>query len=191
MTVHLFIDIGSGKKQDRVVLPTAGEPRFLFWVPMLAIKQKAKVVWDSAGDQNATENTWIQQEAEKRGLKVNYAYVHADPKTQWAHPERGVVKRAGDPNDGRMVDAKVFADSYAVGAKNHQAFYENNKNNPNANFVFLENAGTPKRLNGIPPEALGLNPQELAIFAAQTVKASGAPKHVQTGALQGMRIWSD
>src|SRR5262249_17451605 len=81
----------------------------------LAMKDRSKAVWDSAGDQNATENPWIQSEAEARGLKVNYIYVHADPYSQWAHPERGVVKRAADPKDGRMVDAYVFADSYAIG----------------------------------------------------------------------------
>jgi hypothetical protein len=90
-----------------------------------------------------------------------------------------------------MVDAKVFADSYAMGAKNHQAFYDNNKDNKNANFIFLENAGTPRRLEGIPKEALGLNSKELAAFAVEAVKTSGAPRHVQDGALAGTRIWKD
>lgn len=48
----------------------------------LSMKSRSKVVWDSAGDQNATENVWIQREAEKRGLKVNYVFVHADPRNQ-------------------------------------------------------------------------------------------------------------
>jgi hypothetical protein len=90
-----------------------------------------------------------------------------------------------------MVDAKVFADSYAIGAKNHQAFYDNNKGNKSASFVFLENAGTPKRLDGIPKEALGLDSKSLTKFAVEAVKTSGAPKHVQDGALAGMRIWGD
>lgn len=157
----------------------------------LDMKKKAKAVWDSAGDQNATENPWIQKEAEKRGLKVNYVYVHADPKTQWAHPERGVVKRAGDPNDGRMVDAKVFADSYALGAKNHQAFYEANKNNKNASFIFLENTGMPKKLDGIPKDSLQLDRKELAKFAIARVAKIDAPAHVKRGALMGIRIWED
>lgn len=167
----------------------AGKGYALKNVPQaLEVKGKSKVVWDSAGDQNATENPWIQKEAEARGLKVNYVFVHADPKTQWAHPERGVVKRAGDPNDGRMVDAKVFADSYAVGAKNHQAFYERNRNNPSASFIFLENKGGPKLLDGIPREALNLDRKELAAFASKTVRESSAPPHVVRGALIGERI---
>jgi hypothetical protein len=157
----------------------------------MALKMKSKAVWDSAGDQNATENPWIQKEAEARGLKVNYVYVHADPQTQWAHPERGVVKRAGDPNDGRMVDAKVFADSYALGAKNHQAFYESNKSNPNANFLFLKNAGKPEKLPGIPKEALNIDRKALENFAVATITKTDAPPHVKRGALMGYRIWGE
>lgn len=165
-----------------------GEPN----VPQaVAIKKQSKVVWDSAGDQNATENPWIQQEAEKRGLKVNYVFVHANPETQWAHPKRGVVKRAADPKDGRMVDAKVFADSYALGVRNHQAFYEANKDNPNANFTFIENGSPPKLLKGIPPEALQYDRHQLAQFAIDAVKKSDAPPHVQRGATMGERIWED
>jgi hypothetical protein len=155
----------------------------------LAMKGRSKAVWDSAGDQNATENPWIQKAAEARGLKVNYVYVHADPHTQWAHPERGVVKRAADPSDGRMVDAKVFADSYALGAKNHQAFYDRHKDNPNASFVFLANTGKPTLIPGVPKESLKLDRRELAKFASRAVRDSGAPAHVKRGATVGERIW--
>lgn len=170
----------------------AGKGYALKNVPQaLDMKKNSKAVWDSAGDQNATENPWIQAEAEKRGLKVNYVYVHADPKTQWADPNRGVVKRAGDPNDGRMVDAKVFADSYALGAKNHQAFYQANKSNPNASFAFLDNTGAPKLLDGIPKEALGINRRELTQFALNEVNKPTVPPHVRRGATMGTRIWEE
>jgi hypothetical protein len=155
----------------------------------LEMKNRAKAVWDSAGDQNATENPWILKEAEDRGLKVNYVYVHADPKVQWADPDRGVVKRAADPKDGRMVDALVFADSYAIGAKNHHAFHQTNKDNPSASFVFLDNTGKPKQIPGVPKEALELDSAKLAEFAESKVKESSAPTRVKTGALMGSRIW--
>lgn len=168
----------------------AGKGYALKNVPQaLDMKKSSKVVWDSAGDQNATENPWIQEEAEKRGLVVNYVYVHADPKKQWADPDRGVVKRAGDPSDGRMVDADVFADSYAIGAKNHQAFYDRHKDNPSAKFVFLENSGKPKLLDGIPPESMKWNRDELASFARAVVDKIDAPPHVKRGATIGARIW--
>jgi HK97 family phage portal protein len=152
-------------------------------------KSQSKAVWDSAGDQNATENPWILAEAEKRGLKATFVYVHADPEKQWADPERGVVKRASDPKDGRMVDAKVFADSYAIGARNHHAFHQANKDNPNASFVFLDNTGKPKEVSGVPKEALAYDSAKLAEFAERTVEKSSAPDRVKTGALQGRKIW--
>ena len=158
---------------------------------VVAMKSRSKAVWDSAGDQNATENPWVQKLAIDRGLKVNYVYVHADPKSQWAHPERGVVKRAADPKDGRMVDAKVFADSYALGAKNHQAFYEANKDNRNASFTFLENRGEIRQLPAIPQEALSIDRKDLAEFAVNEALKSTAPPHVKRGASIGQRIWKE
>lgn len=156
----------------------------------LAAKNKAKIVWDSAGDQNATENPWLLKEAEKRGLKVNYVFVHADAKKQWADPERGVVKRAQDPNDGRMVDAFVFADSYAIGARNHQKFYERNKDNANASFIFLDNSSKPKLIPGVPEAALKMDRKELADYAIKVVnEREGIPPHVKRGATMGVRVW--
>ena len=188
-------ELDSLKPGDEIMVTVggcgAGKGYALKNVPQaLEAKGKSKVVWDSAGDQNATENAWIQKEAETRGLKATYVFVHADPKVQWADPNRGVVKRAGDPNDGRMVDAKVFADSYAHGAKNHNNFYKANKDNPNAKFLFLENGAQPKLLPGIPKEALKYKSDDLERFAVDAVKKSGAPKHVQEGALIGQRLWN-
>lgn len=198
VTKRAFVQhLNTLKKGDEVMVTVggcgAGKGYALKNVPKaLELKKKAKAVWDSAGDQNATENTWIQKEAEKRGLKVNYVFVDADPKVQWAHPDRGVVKRAQDPNDGRMVDAKVFADSYAHGAKNHQAFYEKNKNNKNANFIFLENGSNPKEIPGIPKKRLRQSAKKLADFAIETVaKNYDIPPHVRRGATIGTRIWPE
>lgn len=168
----------------------AGKGHALKNVPeAMSMKSSSKAIWDSAGDQNATENPWVQKEAESRGLKVNYVFVHADPETQWAHPKMGVVKRASDPNNGRMVDAMVFADSYAIGARNHQAFYESNKDNKNANFVFLENAAKPRLIPNIPKEALEIDRHKLAEFAIGEIFKSSAPDHVKRGATIGARIW--
>jgi len=156
----------------------------------LAMKQGSKIIWDSAGDQNATENPWIQKEAEARGLKVNYVYVHADPYKAWADPERGAIQRAKDPKDGRMVDAKVFADSYALGIKNHAAFYEANKDNPSAKFAFLDNRTKPSLMDMIPDEGLQLDRHELSKFAVKAVEQAQAPDRVVRGALIGQRIWA-
>lgn len=160
---------------------------------VLAIKNNSKAVWDSAGDQNATENPWVQGLARERGLNVNYVYVHADPKVSWSHPEAGVVQRAANPKDGRMVDAHVFADSYAIGARNHAIFAEKNRDNPNARFYYLRNqmGQKPKLEKAMPPEALQVDRAELRRFAQSTVneRAATLPPHIVRGALIGNRIW--
>lgn len=162
-----------------------------------ALAQRSKAVWDSAGDQNATENTWILEEAQKRGLRVNFAYVHNDPKVQWAHPERGVVQRATNPADGRMVDAAVFADSYAIGAKNMAAFAKENAGNPNVNLMYFDatkpNAeGFPSQVSSLPKAATQVNRDELFEFAMKTVtEREGLPPHIVRGATIGARIWGD
>jgi len=171
---------GAGKGYALGNVPEAGE-----------VKSRSKAIWDSAGDQNATENPWIQEEAEKRGLKVNYVFVHADPYTQWAHPERGVVKRAQNPEDGRMVDAHVFADSYAIGAKNFQAFHDKHKNNINAQFTFLENGNPPKKLSAIPKAAF-VDAKNLREYSLNVIDDKpDLPPHIKRGATIGRRVWGD
>lgn len=155
----------------------------------LAMKQRSKAVWDSAGDQNATENSWLRKELKKRKLKGNFLFVHADPFQQWADPVKGVVKRAADPTDGRMVDAKVFADSYAIGARNHQKFYNKYKNSKDLVFFFIDNTGKPRAIPGIPAQALSLDRKALARYAIEKVMESDAPAHVKRGATMGTRIW--
>ncbi len=151
---------------------------------------ESQAVWDSAGDQNATENPWLQKEAEKRGLTVTYVFVNAEPEVSWADPARGVIKRANNPEDGRMVDAHVFADSYAIGAKNHAAFAEKNKNNPNAKFIYIDSAGKPPTLvDKMPESALKVDRHALTTFALNALEKSDAPPHIKQGGSVGVRIW--
>lgn len=155
----------------------------------LEMKKTVKAVWDSAGDQNATENPWIQDELQKRGLKGAYLYVHADPRVHWSHEKFGVVARARSLKNGRMVDAAVFADSYVVGAKNHAAFYERNKDNPSAKFLFLK-SGSGEPLNGMPKEAFQLSRKELKEFAlGKIAEMKDLESRVRIGAAIGTRVW--
>jgi hypothetical protein len=145
-------------------------------------------VWDSAGDQNATENPWLLREAARRGIPVTYVYVSSDPKTSWADPDRGVVKRARNPNNGRMVDAAVFADSYVLGAKNHHAFSK--ANDGKAKFVYIENGKTVRSLPGVPPSDLTRDRRALRTFAVDAVeKDPDIEPRIKRGALGGARIW--
>lgn len=155
------------------------------------LTSEAKAVWDSAGDQNATENPWILEEAEKRGLTVTFAYVAGDPKVAWSHPDRGVVTRAHDPADGRMVDAAVFADSYVLGAKNHHAFHEKNKDNKNAKFLFFS-AVDQSELPGVPEQSLKMDRKALYHWALGSIQSrSDVSPAVMRGGTNGARIWND
>lgn len=156
----------------------------------------AGAIWDSAGDQNGTENDWIQQECEKRGLKAYYAYVHNNPEKCWADPKRGVVQRANAK--GRMIDAHVMADSYAYGAKNMKAFYDKHKDNPNAGFFFVDNEhmdakGNAQEIPEIPKEALSIDRDALHKKLLETVKERQDQLRpaVVRGATAGLRIWPD
>lgn len=181
------------KSGDKVLVTVggvgAGKGSLLHRVPRAKqILSESKAVWDSAGDQNATENPWIQRELEKRGLKGVYAYADADPRQKWA----GVMNRAKVPEDGRMVDAQVFADSYALGAKNHQKFYDTNKDNPNAEFLFVRNGkdvGAGQEIGGIPRESLEHDRHELARFALDQLHKSDSPDHIKRGGSMGVNIW--
>lgn len=171
----------SGKGFALKTLAKAGMPEF--------DGKKYGAVWDSAGDQNATENPWLLAEAKKRGIKVTFAYVSADPEVSWADPKRGVVKRAMDPADGRMVDADVFADSYVMGARNHAAFSKKHAND--ATFIFVSNGATISKLDGVPDSDTGRSRKALRHFALKTVAKLGkdVSPRVKRGALLGQRIW--
>jgi phage portal protein BeeE len=158
---------------------------------MPELSKQVQAVWDSAGDQNATENPWVLEEAEKRGLKATFVYVHNDPKSAWAgppdNPSRGVLFRAND--EGRMVDAAVFADSYVLGARNHNNFYRQNKDK--ADFVFIDNTSKPTRIEGVPREALRWSRGRIHAEARSFLRANAdrIKPAVKRGALAGIRIW--
>jgi len=154
---------------------------------LVELQKAVGAVWDSAGDQCATENPWIQEECDKRGIKCTYFYVRADPFKQWADPEKGVVSRA--KLQGRMVDGKVFTDSYVLGAKNHHAFWQKNKDK--ADFYFCDNSGEkPQQISEFPKEDLSLDHNKLYTHALQVIKGrSDINDDIKNGATQGLRIW--
>jgi hypothetical protein len=149
------------------------------------LAQSVAATWDAAGEQNGTENPWLMEECEKRGIKPVFLFVSADPMTTWP----GAVDRA--KSIGRMVDARLFADSYAHGAKNFSAFHSKNKDK--ATFVFAKaKKGDPVQfLDQMPPEALSVDADALYGQAMQYIqsKAAELPPHIVSGATAGSRIW--
>jgi hypothetical protein len=158
-------NLPDGHPQKRVLVTNGGcaagkgsslarvdDPKSPYYRMMPAMHQVG-AVWDAAGEQNATENAWIAHECSKRGIKGIFAYVWADPKDTWEASDRGVVRRA--MRKGRMVDARLFADSYAEGAKNMHDFVESHKGSEHE-MVFIDNRkkGDPKLLKEFPKETL-------------------------------------
>jgi hypothetical protein len=160
------------------------------YAKMLPAAHHVGAVWDAAGEQNATENEWVLQECKRRGIKPIFAYIHADPKETWEAEDRGVIRRA--IRKGRMVDARLFADSYAEGAKNMHAFHQRHKDD-GTQFIFLDNRtkGEPKPLVGVPSEALEWDADDIYSDAVNTLqrRAADLPKALVKGGLNGMKIW--
>ena len=150
------------------------------------LKAGVSATWDAAGEANATENPWVLEECEKRGIKATFLFVAADPKQTWP----GAVKRA--KGIGRMVDAKVFADSYGHGAKNFKAFHDKNKGK--AAFVFASSAdGKATITPDMDPAALEVDADELYKHASDYMEEQkkDLPPHIYAGGTAGRRIWGE
>lgn len=164
----------------------AGKGSALAAQPDLA--KSVAATWDAAGEQNGTENEWLLEECEKRGIKPVFLFVHADPKKSWP----GVIERA--KGIGRMVDAQLFADSYAVGSKNFHDFHGKNKDKASFVFAKFKGRGEPAEIvDQMPEEALKLDPHEIYEFASNYTdeKKGELPDYVYHGATIGRRAWAD
>lgn len=164
--------------------------------PEISARSKgATAVWDAAGEQNATENQWVLEEAKKRGYKVTYVYVHADPNTSWAGtPERGgAVTRA--QKKGRMVNEKMFAESYELGAKNFEAFANRNRNDPDVEIAYFDNAtgGKPKKVPKMPSAALTFKANDIEkkarTYIDKEFEGGSIPEWVYRGGTNSRYIW--
>jgi len=146
-------------------------------------------IWDSAGEQYSTEMPWVLDQAKKAGASVTFLYVHANPETNWMHtdPRRGVVNRA--KKKGRMVDAKLFAESYEYGAKNFAAFRKKHASTPGVSFAVIDNSADTKKVADLPGEALSVNSEDLTARAIAGLEGSDAPEHIKQGGTIGKRVW--
>jgi hypothetical protein len=154
--------------------------------------QGVGAIWDAAGEQNATENPWIMEECRKRGIKAKFLFVDSDPDKTW-DGDWGVMKRAANPppkGEGRMVDARVFADSYANGAKNFKAFHDKNKDSGDAEFIMINSrGGKPTVTDRVSDEALSLDADALYAKAMKSVSEGAPSDAIKEGATKGKRIW--
>jgi hypothetical protein len=158
-----------------------------------AASKKAVAVWDAAGEQYATENEWVLKEARARGYKTVYAYVHADPEQTWTNPKRGVVERA--KKKGRMVNERLFAESYELSAKNFKGFADKYGKDADVSIAYFDNAtgGMPKQVPTMPKKALSVRArttvERSAGFIDQAFEGGGVPPWVYRGGTNSRRIW--
>lgn len=182
-------DIAKLPEDKRTILVTsggvaAGKGSALAARPDLA--ESVSATWDAAGEQNATENEWVLEEAIKRGIRPTYLFVYADPKQAWA----GALERA--KSIGRTVDEQLFADSHDLGAKNFKEFYDKHKDD--IDFVFARAGGKGKPaeiLDDMPEEALKLDADDIYEHISKYTdeKKDDLPEHIYEGATIGRRIW--
>jgi hypothetical protein len=152
-------------------------------------------VWDAAGEQNSTENPWILEECQRRGLKPTFVFVDADPLQRWSSAKpHGAIERAA--GIGRMVDARLFADSYAEGARNFAAFQAAHRHDPDVGFVVIDarsEPGTPRLTPDVPQQALEENSDDIYARISRIVDEypdpPGIPPAIRRGASVGRRIW--
>lgn len=158
---------------------------------MLPAMEQVGAIWDAAGEQNATENEWILEECKKRGIKPTFAYVWAEPKDTWDGEDRGVIRRA--LRKGRMVDARLFADSYAHGAKNMKDFVDKHQGEKGMDFIFLDNRkkSAPKLLDAFPEETLQWDADQIYrdALAGLESRASELDETLIKGGTNGTTIW--
>lgn len=187
-------DIAKLPEDKRKILVTSGGVAAGKGVALGArpdLPASVSATWDAAGEQNATENAWVLEESRKRGIKPTFLFVHAEPEARW----KGAVARA--KGIGRMVDARVFADSYAEGARNFEKFRK--KHEHEADFVMGEvefppgQKPTVKMHKAVPPAALAVDADALYQKALSYIdkehKEGRVSDDIHAGATAGRRIW--
>lgn len=155
---------------------------------------KAAAVWDTAGEQNSTELGWVQKHTEAAGGRAHYVFVDADPKVSF---DRVVSRAQGDPangkpGQGRVVDKLLFAESYAIGSKNFQAFAEKNKDNPRVAITYINVRQPPPKISdGISKDAASMTVKEVHEAAKEYIakNAERLSPAVKAGATASEHIW--
>jgi hypothetical protein len=156
---------------------------------MKRLSNSIGAVWDAAGEQNGTDMDWIQDALNERGLTGIYAFVAVDPINHKHAGINGVLGRA--TKKGRMVDVRLFAESYEIGAQNFLNFKAKlaREGRANAKFVILHSDGPqPKVVNEMPRQATA---EAVYAEAKRRLIESDLPNWVKLGGLIGERVWDE
>lgn len=171
-------ELARGPEGNRTVLVTAGGCAAGKGYALGSLEETRSVasqvgaVWDSAGEQNSTDLSWIEKETSARGITPIYAFVGAQPEDTFARS----LERAAET--GRVVDERLYYDSYAIGARRFADFVQSN---PDRQYIFIDGRGTPPKLMSEMPRVPVPTWGQFKSTVDRIVEQHNPPAHVRTG----------
>ncbi len=157
------------------------------------VASSVDAVWDSAGEQAATEMPWVLALCEQFGHTVTFVHVDADPAFAWKNESFGILPRW--KKKGRGPSLEVSINSYIDSAKNVLAFQQAQAGNESCQFITLKNGSPPEVLDAAGAKAqlsstAGQDRRALQQDLSTYVKSSDlVPAWITDAALMGARIW--
>lgn len=161
-----------------------------------SLSQQAGAVWDAAGEQNSSELPWVHAECKKRGIKMVAAYIHSTPDITYPR----AVFRANQK--GRMVDARVFADSYKIGADNFERFQQQTAGDDSVQTIVIDSKSASPRITDRIPHNEKPDPDETYRWAVDWIQSRDEVENpfkpgqmmplspaIKRAATAGTRIW--
>jgi lambda family phage portal protein len=187
---------GEMKKGDRILVTMGGVAAGKGYAVEQKFNDQADsigAVWDTAGEQNGTELDWAIKQATKRGLNVEFVYVHTDPTDHAFAGMEGFFSRA--KKKGRTPTSQVFGQSYKIGAENFNAGQKKYADQENVKWTVLDNPNPKsnkkaRTLKSVPVAEVP-DPKLLQERFEKEVEARDLPQYIKDAAMSGHRIFGD
>lgn len=184
------------KKGDVILVTMGGVAAGKGYAVERAFNKRADeigAVWDTAGEQNGTELEYVIEQAKKRGLKVEFVYVHTNPLDHAFAGMEGFFSRA--KSKGRTPTSQVFGQSYKIGADNFNGGKKKYADNKDVSWTILDNPnpkGPDKNnyrdLEYVPVDEVP-DPKLLQEKFEKEVEARDLPQWIKDAAMSGHRIF--
>ena len=182
------------KKGDKILVTMGGVGAgkgFAVGKKFNDIADTVGAVWDTAGID------YVIEQAMKRGLEVEFVYIHTDPLDHKFAGMEGYFARG--KKKGRTPTAKVFGESYKIGAENFNGGQKKYAKNKNVNWTIIDNPnpapsdGSEMRkprtgLKTVPVNEVP-DPKELEKRIEKEVGERELPPWLKAAALSGNRIF--
>lgn len=146
------------------------------------IAREAGLVFDTAGEQNASDLGWTAKECQARGLPCHVAYLDADPADAY---ERTIARGAAT---GRVTDPLTHAESHTLGRENFRKFAA--KPRANTSVSIIDTRGTPTLAMELPESEAFADVLERTRAQLDTAEREGRiGKTAANGARTGAKLW--